>query len=181
MFPCEYGVTLKASVLKNICERLLLHGRHWYSTSDILKFYYRDKMEVSPFSFSLFFIWVLFLAYKFFSALGRLPPSPKLTLRQTLALTGGQFSSGAIVWLSPNPKTSPDLDPKPIPKRRAIFLGGQLSGYYFLLRNLYIYARILLILLMYEAVFKCNKICTSFKLILLFPSWLEKCGVWFDV
>ena len=139
------------------------------------------KWKFLHFPSAYFLFGFFFLAYKFFSALGRLPPSPKLTLRQTLALTGGQFSSGAIVWLPPNPKTNPDLDPKPIPKRRAIFLGGQLSGYYFLLRNLYIYARILLILLMYEAVFKCNKICTSFKLILLFPSWLEKCGVWFDV
>ena len=28
VFPCEYGITLKAAVLKNICERLLLNGRH---------------------------------------------------------------------------------------------------------------------------------------------------------
>ena len=45
------------------------------------------------------------------------PPTPKLTLTQPLTLTGGQFSSGAIVWLSPNPKTNPNLDPSPNPKR----------------------------------------------------------------
>ena len=27
----------------------------------------------------------------------------------------GQFSSGALVWLPPNPKTSPNLDPNPNP------------------------------------------------------------------
>ena len=53
------------------------------------------------------------------------PPTPKLTLSQTLTL----FSSGAIVWLLPNPKTNPDLDPNPNPYRGAIFLRGQLSGY----------------------------------------------------
>ena len=68
--------------------------------------------------------------------LGQLPPrkialkpSNPLTLSQTLALTGGQFSLGAIAWLLPNPKTNPDLDPNPNPKRRAIFFGGQFSGY----------------------------------------------------
>ena len=47
------------------------------------------------------------------------PPTPKLTLTQSLTLTGGQFSSGAIVWLHPNPKTNPNLDPNPNPKRGA--------------------------------------------------------------
>ena len=28
VLSCEYGVTLKATALKNICERLLLNGRH---------------------------------------------------------------------------------------------------------------------------------------------------------
>ena len=45
------------------------------------------------------------------------PPTPKLTLTQPLTLTGGQFSTVAIVWLSPNPKTNPNLDPSPNPKR----------------------------------------------------------------
>ena len=54
VFSCKYGATLKAPVLKNICERLLLNGRHWYSTNEILKFYYWDKI-VSPFSFCRFF------------------------------------------------------------------------------------------------------------------------------
>ena len=45
------------------------------------------------------------------------PPTAKLTLRQTLTLTGGQFSSGAVAWLSPHPKTNLDLDLKPNPNR----------------------------------------------------------------
>ena len=65
--------------------------------------------------------------------LGQLPPRktapiPK-TLTQPLTLTGGQFSSGAIVWLPPNRKINPNLDPNPNPNRGAIFLGVQLSGY----------------------------------------------------
>ena len=32
------------------------------------------------------------------------PPNPKLTLNLTPTLTGGQFSSGAIVWLPPTLK-----------------------------------------------------------------------------
>ena len=58
------------------------------------------------------------------------PQTPKLALSQTLTLTRGQFSLGAIIWLSPNPKTNPDLDPNPNPHRRAIFLEGKLSGYH---------------------------------------------------
>ena len=42
------------------------------------------------------------------------------TLSQTLILNGGQFFSGEIVWLPPNPKTNPDLDPNPKPNRGAI-------------------------------------------------------------
>ena len=57
------------------------------------------------------------------------PPTPKLTLIQTLTLTGGHFSSYETVWLPPNPKTNPNLDPSPNANRRAIFVGGQLSGY----------------------------------------------------
>ena len=58
------------------------------------------------------------------------PPTPKLTLTQTLTLNSGQFSSGANVWLSPNPNTSPNLDSNPNPKRGAIHFGGQLSEYH---------------------------------------------------
>ena len=142
MFSCEYGVTLKALVLKNICKRLLLNGRHWYSTNEILKFYYWDKMEVSLFSFSLLFIRVLFLDYIFFRVLRQLPPeedcppTTNLTLSQSLTLTGGKFSSGAIVWLSPNPKTNPNPDPNPNPNQGAV-----VRILFFLLRKLYIYAR----------------------------------------
>ena len=73
----------------------------------------------------------------FKTVLGQLPPrkiaplTPKLTLTQPLTLTGGQLSKGAIVWLPPNPKTKPNLDPKPIPNRGATFLGEQLSRYQF--------------------------------------------------
>ena len=49
---------------------------------------------------------------------GKLSPTPKLTLSQTLILTGrgrgGQFFSEAIVWLPPNPKANPDLTQTPI-------------------------------------------------------------------
>ena len=62
---------------------------------------------------------------------GKLPLTPKLTLSQTLTPTGGQFSSGPIVWLPLNHKTNPNLDPNPNPKREAIFRGGKLFGYRF--------------------------------------------------
>ena len=52
------------------------------------------------------------------------PLTPKLTLTQPLTLTGGQLSKGAIVWLPPNPKTKPNLDPKPIPNRGQLFSGS---------------------------------------------------------
>ena len=57
--------------------------------------------------------------------------APKLTLIQTLTLAGGgrQISLEVIVWLPPNPKTNPNLDPDPNPNRKAVFLGGQLPGY----------------------------------------------------
>ena len=67
MFSCEYDVTLKAAVLKSICERLLLKGKHRYSTNEILKFYYWEKIEVSPFSFRWFFFRVLSWTIYYFS------------------------------------------------------------------------------------------------------------------
>ena len=57
--------------------------------------------------------------------LRKIAPTPNLTLSRIL--TRGQFSSGAIVWLPPNPKTNPNLDRNPNSNRGAIFLGGQLS------------------------------------------------------
>ena len=51
-------------------------------------------------------------------------PTLKLTLTQPLTLTGGQFSSGTIVWLSSNPKANPNLDPNPNPNLGTIFLRG---------------------------------------------------------
>ena len=42
--------------------------------------------------------------------LGKLPPTPRLALSQTLTLTGeGRFFSEAILWLPPNPETNPDF------------------------------------------------------------------------
>ena len=49
---------------------------------------------------------------------------PKLTLTKTLTLTRGQFPSGAIVWLSPNPKTNSNLDRNPNPNGRGGGEGG---------------------------------------------------------
>ena len=88
-------------------------------------------------------ISVLFPLFRL--VLGQLPPeenflpTPKLTLIQSLTLTRGHFSSGAIVWLpppSPNPKTNPNLDRNRNPIRGAVFLGGGGGGgggvlYYF--------------------------------------------------
>ena len=51
-------------------------------------------------------------------------------IRARAPLTGKQRSSRTIVWLPPNPKTNPDLDPNPNPNRRAIFFEAQLSGYH---------------------------------------------------
>ena len=45
------------------------------------------------------------------------PPTPKVTLIQTLTLTGEQFSTGAIVWLPPYPISNPNFDPNPNPNR----------------------------------------------------------------
>ena len=52
------------------------------------------------------------------------PPTPKLTLTQTLNLTRGQFYLGAIVWLSPTLKLTLTLTQIPT------LTGGQLSGYF---------------------------------------------------
>ena len=59
------------------------------------------------------------------------PPTPKLTITETLSVTGRQFSLWSIVSLPPNPKINPNLDPKPNPKQWAILLGTRLSGYHF--------------------------------------------------
>ena len=66
-------------------------------------------------------LWDKFLGSRTFA--------PEENCPQPLTLTGGQFSSGTIVWLPPNPKTSPNFDSNPNPNRGAIFIGGQLSGY----------------------------------------------------
>ena len=65
------------------------------------------------------------------------PLIPKLTLIKTLTVTRGQFPSGAIVWLPPNPKTNSNLDRNPNPNGRGggergqFSPGEQLSGYCF--------------------------------------------------
>ena len=43
----------------------------------------------------------------------KIAPNPKLTLIQTLTLTGGLSFSWTIFWLTPNLKTNPNLWPKP--------------------------------------------------------------------
>ena len=56
-------------------------------------------------------------------------PNPKLTLSQPLTLAGEQLCSGALVWLSLNPKANPNIDPNPNPiGEGAIFLGGEGGG-----------------------------------------------------
>ena len=57
-------------------------------------------------------------------------PNPKTNPKPNSNSNWGQFFSGAIVWLPPNPKTKPDLDPNPNPNLVGIFLGGQLSKYH---------------------------------------------------
>ena len=53
-------------------------------------------------------------------------PNPKLTISQPLTLAGEQLCSGALVWLSPNPKTNPNIEPNPnLIGEGAIFLGGR--------------------------------------------------------
>ena len=57
---------------------------------------------------------------------GKLRPNPKTIPKSNLNPNrgrGGQFSSGAIVWLSPNPRTNSDLDINHNLNRDAIFLG----------------------------------------------------------
>ena len=53
------NVISRGPVLKNACERLLLNGKHWYSTNGILNFTIKIKW-VSPFSFNWCFLGVLF-------------------------------------------------------------------------------------------------------------------------
>ena len=48
--------TLKIPTLKNICEILLLKGWYWFSINEILKFYHRDIMGISPFAFRWLFL-----------------------------------------------------------------------------------------------------------------------------
>ena len=52
-------------------------------------------------------------------------PIPKLTLSQTLTLTGGgNFSRGQLSGCPPNPQTKPHLDPNPDPNRGQLSPGG---------------------------------------------------------
>ena len=61
----------------------------------------------------------------------KIAPNSKTNLNPNPNPNRGYFSSGAIVWLPPNPKINPNLDPKPNPNQGGwvIFLGVQLSGY----------------------------------------------------
>ena len=53
----------------------------------------------------------------------KMPPTPKLTLIQTLTI----FLRGNCL-VAPNPKINLNLDQNSNPNRGAIFFGGQLSG-----------------------------------------------------
>ena len=52
------------------------------------------------------------------------PPTPKLTLTQTLTLTRGQFYLGAIVWLSPTLKLTLTLTQTPTLTGGQFYSGG---------------------------------------------------------
>ena len=63
------------------------------------------------------------------TVLGQLPPrklphNPKTNPKSNPNPNRGAIFLGGIVWLTPNPKTNPDLDSHSNPNR-----GGQLSGY----------------------------------------------------
>ena len=104
-----------------------------FSTCDILLFSHCATLNERD-----FFSRDLFYDSRTIAPEKNCPPTPRLILSQTLALTEGQFSSRAIAWLPPNPKTNPNLDPNPNPNRGVIFFEGwgggwrQLSGYPFL-------------------------------------------------
>ena len=76
--------------------------------------------------------------------LGQLPPR-KIAPRNsktnpdpnTLTLSLGQLSSGAIFWLHPNPKTNPNLDPNPNPNRGAIVRVPNVTYVIFFLKKRY--------------------------------------------
>ena len=60
------------------------------------------------------------------------PPTTRLTLSQTLTLTKGQFSSGAIAWLPPTLKRTLTLIQTPTLIGGQFFSGEKLPGYPFL-------------------------------------------------
>ena len=54
----------------------------------------------------------------------KIAPNPKSNPYPNLNLTRGQFSSGAIAWLPPNPKTNLNLDQNANPNRGQFSPGG---------------------------------------------------------
>ena len=100
----------------------LPHFQHDFSRKNFLTLYSINRPNLSAW---LSFLTEIMLRY-WVMVLGKLlprkiAPNPKLTLTQTLTLSGGQFSSGAIVWLLPNPKTKPNLNSNPNPNRGGNF------------------------------------------------------------
>ena len=64
--PGNIAYILRAPALKNICERLLLIERHWFSSSEILKYTVEMCMGIFPFSSDDFFIRVILIGYRLF-------------------------------------------------------------------------------------------------------------------
>ena len=54
----------------------------------------------------------------------KIAPNTKTNLNPNPNPNRGYFSSGAIVWLPPNPKINPNLDPNPNPNRGGWFSSG---------------------------------------------------------
>ena len=69
----------------------------------------------------------MIVLYYAVSVLGLLPPRKIASNPQTNPMRNPNPNRGAIFlgdnWLSPNPKTNPDLDPSPNPNWGVIFLG----------------------------------------------------------
>ena len=65
--PGNIAYILRAPALKNICERLLLIERHWFSTSEILKYIVEMCMGIFSFSSDDFLLELFWLAIDYFT------------------------------------------------------------------------------------------------------------------
>ena len=132
MLSCEWR-NIKSTCFEEHLQKAASAWKALIFFHQILKFSYCDKfLHFLSADFLLrfvFYLWDVLVTYIYIECgggggLGQLPPTPKLNLSHTLILTRGQFCLGTIIWLSPNPKTNPDLDRNPNPNQWAIFLGG---------------------------------------------------------